>query len=316
VRIDSTKTITLPNPAPFRKVLNKDSAEFIPLTDETSSLNAMEFIAAEDRGLPRITVNLGWCTYNKTILESPEVEIMAGGLNEKTPEAAAIWRQGNLLEFGFEIAPDKMNETGRAMLFNSIVYIAKFTQDRPIAHVPLSAVNRLPRRSELSSWAADERMSIKMLEEYMAAETIAAEPAKDRASYRRWLAAVLPYLYPDDRLQYHIDAEAQSLGIRSDQPDFPHKALAILRSGGPKAAAARIILERYIPEGPAKGADATTWERWIKQNSAYLFFSEASGVRWYVDPLARRRGVPTASLRGPARADVADPAGPSKKKGR
>ena len=131
----------------------------------------------------------------------------------------------------------------------------------------------------------------------MAAETIAAVPAKDRASYRRWFAAVFPYLYLTTGCST-IDAEAQSLGIRSDQPDFPHKALAILRSGGPKAAAARIILERYIPEGPAKGADATTWERWIKQNSAYLFFSEASGVRWYVDPLARRRGVPTASLRG------------------
>ena len=68
---------------------------------------------------------------------------MAGGLNEKTRSSGDL-APGNLLEFGFEIAPDKMNETGRAMLFNSIVYIAKFTQDRPIAHVPLSAVNRLP----------------------------------------------------------------------------------------------------------------------------------------------------------------------------
>ena len=84
---------------------------------------------------------LGWCTYNKTILESPEVEIMAEGKNEKTPKQRRSGQES--LEFGFEIAPDKMNETGRAMPFNSIVYIAKFTQTAPL-HMSRSAVNRLP----------------------------------------------------------------------------------------------------------------------------------------------------------------------------
>ena len=67
----------------------------------------------------------------------------------------------------------------------------------------------------------------------------------------------------------------------------------------------RILLERYIPQGPGKGADVDTWEKWIKENEPYVFFSESGGLRWYIDPLARKRKAPTARLRGPLRADIA-----------
>ena len=46
----------------------------------------------------------------------PEVEILCGGINDKTARAAGLWRQGNLLHFGFEQSPAELNETGRVML--------------------------------------------------------------------------------------------------------------------------------------------------------------------------------------------------------
>ena len=33
------------------------------------------------------------------------------------------WRQGNLLHFGFEQSPAELNQNGRALLVNAIVYI-------------------------------------------------------------------------------------------------------------------------------------------------------------------------------------------------
>ena len=55
----------------------------------------------------------------------------------------------------------------------------------------------------------------------------------------------------------------------------------------------------------APDAAAEAWSAWIGAHRDVLFFSESGGYRWYVDPLAKRRGVPTAKLRGPARADAA-----------
>ena len=45
------------------------------------------------------------------------------------------------------------------------------------------------------------------------------------------------------------------------------------------------------------------WSGWYLAHEPYLFYSEWGGYRWYVDPLAKRRGVPTKDLRGSKRAD-------------
>jgi hypothetical protein len=47
---------------------------------------------------------VGWCSYADDFKDLPELEYFCGGINEKTPTAAALWRQGNLLHFGFECA--------------------------------------------------------------------------------------------------------------------------------------------------------------------------------------------------------------------
>jgi hypothetical protein len=71
---------------------------------------------------------------------------------------------------------------------------------------------------------------------------------------------------------------------------------------GEDADRARRMLERYAPEGPGRDATSQAWAEWWKTNADYLFFGDAGGYRWYLDPLAKMRGVPTAQLRGPKRA--------------
>ena len=43
---------------------------------------------------------------------------------------------------------------------------------------------------------------------------------------------------------------------------------------------------------PGASADAVAWEKLVAGDSPYLFYSELGSYRWYVDPLAKKRGVP------------------------
>jgi len=53
------------------------------------------------------------------------------------------------------------------------------------------------------------------------------------------------------------------------------------------------------------GNDAAAWTKWWQENGSYVFYSELGCYHWYIDPLAKKRGIPTKDLRGPARADKA-----------
>ena len=75
-----------------------------------------------------------------------------------------------------------------------------------------------------------------------------------------------------------------------------------LEQDGEHSARARRLLARYVAGGPGDEASPAAWARWRKANRGFLFFGEIGGYRWYVDPLAKLRGVPTAGLRGLARA--------------
>src|SRR5205085_7062004 len=78
----------------------------------------------------------GRCVYTYEHAQAPELEAVCGGINGKTPLAGAVFRQGNLLHFGFNLAPADMNETGQTLFINCVAYAARFTDDRPIVRTP------------------------------------------------------------------------------------------------------------------------------------------------------------------------------------
>jgi len=67
---------------------------------------------------------------------------------------------------------------------------------------------------------------------------------------------------------------------------------ADLGRAGKEAERARRMLERYAPEGPGRDANALAWADWWRANADCLFFGEAGGYRWYLDPLAKVRVRP------------------------
>lgn len=57
-------------------------------------------------------------------LDSPDCEVISGGINTKSPEAVAIGRQGSFLMWGFETAPSNMTDSAKDAFTNCVAYIA------------------------------------------------------------------------------------------------------------------------------------------------------------------------------------------------
>jgi hypothetical protein len=245
----------------------------------------------------------GWCTYPRGMSEAPEVEVFCGGINAKTATAAALWRQGNLFHYGFDLSPEEMNEWGRALLVDAITYIARFTEDRPIMETPSpfagQEVITRPRIEQVIARGADWWDYLKS---YFDQGALATAGVKDLASFARWYPTVRDYLSPNAEGLLRVDEDARAMQLNPGRREFFDRTVAELGRPGREAGRARRMLEHYAPEGPGRDATAQAWADWWSANADYLFFGEAGGYRWYLDPLAKARGVPTARLRGPARA--------------
>jgi hypothetical protein len=134
--------------------------------------------------------------------------------------------------------------------------------------------------------------------------TLASFNWRDRSTGRDWIQTNAAWLHPGLGNRLQIDLEAKTLGVPFDAPDFLPKTIAALDRESSRTSAA-ILLARYAPDGPGKDASAESWQKWWRDNSPYLFYSELGCYRWYIDPLAKQRRVPTKDLRGPLRADAA-----------
>ena len=192
-KIDCNKTVTISTPPAFQDEIKQPTIQVLPLVDDMNR-NWM----------------MGWCTYSTEFAAYPDVEYFSGGVNHKTPTAAAVWRQGNLLHFGFEQSPTEMNQTGRDLLLNSIAYISQFSQDRPIAYTPSPfSVNVARSRREttniLANWPTQWLPA--MIGERFSPALATQLQAKSRQELVAWAAANAKFLRPDQNNQYEIDQD-------------------------------------------------------------------------------------------------------------
>ncbi|HKA06915.1 MAG TPA: hypothetical protein VKD71_06625 [Gemmataceae bacterium] len=284
--IDIKKTTAVDTPEAFRDEIKSAKIEVLPLARDTKGRLAP-----------------GWCTYTYEHDGAPELEVICGGINSKTPKAGAVWRQGSLLHFGFDLAPAEMNDTGRALLVNAVAYIARFPDDRPIVHTPCVFVQgkRLVDRDYLARRLRQPKPDLSGLP-YFFAKGDFEKHLKDKSleEVSSWYKRERDYLRADADGKLAVDAQARDFGVPPAGSEFLVKASAAL--GGPRAADARRLLVRYAPDGPGDNGSAADWATWVEKNRDYVFFSDTGGYRWYLDSLAQRRGVPTAELRGPVRA--------------
>jgi hypothetical protein len=284
--IDLTKTTRIPTPADFKDEIKAPEIEVIPLVKDF-----------QRDWFP------GWCSYSRTFEQDPEVEFFCGGVNHKTPTAAAIWRQGNLLHFGFEQSPAEMNETGQKLLLNAIAYISHFVGDRPIAVKRSAFLGQVSRtRKAIQKDLESPKSPSERLAEDLAGELWATVAAMTPEARIAWAETNARFLHPNTARRMERDTDLAALGLPFDSPEFFDKAIAGLREGGAAADRAKKLLQRYVQASPVdKSVDG--WTAWWRENKAYLFGSDEGEYLWYIDGWAKRRGVPTQEFRGPSRAD-------------
>lgn len=286
--IDTKSMIERPTPKAFRPPETNATVAMLPLVRDA----AKQWRA-------------GWCTYPDGFDENPDIEIFCGGENEKMARAAACWRQGNLLHFGFEQSPAEMNESGQRLLLNSIAYISRFTEDRPIAVTPSVFGGSVAYPRAYLDRRLGEKGDAGDAAWLLSDRTLEQLKPLSRDDVRRWHAEHRPYLHPGADLKLEVDEDARALVAPIDRVEFFDKTIAALRRDGKDALRASSLLARYAPTEVAGHDSASAWEKWLKENRSYLFFSDQGDYRWYVDPLARKRGTRSAELRGPMRASNA-----------
>jgi hypothetical protein len=288
-KIDRTKTTTIPTPKDFQDVVKAATIQIIPLVNDVNAHWPMP----------------GWCTYTRDFAENPDLEVFSGGVNHKTPAAAGLWRQGNLLHFGFEQSPADLNEVGQHMLLNSIAYISRFTQDRPIAYTPSVFAGKVaPSRIAIPRRLADPSYRIEWVTEAFAPALAKELDGHSREYLVKWAQTTGLFLRPNADAQLEFDADLQALNIPFDDQRFLDAIRqAITLDDHPDQARTRRLIQRYLPPETHKLADAAL-AAWLAENRPYLFPSDAGDYKWYIDPLAKVRKTPTKDLRGPARADA------------
>ena len=283
--IDTRATKAVPTPKSWQSQITAPEVQVLPLRDTPRAGQA------------------GWCTVGIGLEDTPDVEVMCGGINSKQPQHAGLWRQGHLLHFGFEETPALLNATGKALLENSICYAARFTEDRPIVVTQSSFTSKtIPRSRQNVRHALDQPAATsKGIAAWFGGETRAALEAMAVEDARRWFTQNHGFLGADEKGFLVIDQDVERLGVALEAKGFLARALASAAEDPRRALA---LLARRVPEGPGVGASLDAWREFLAGNGGYLFFSEAAGYVWRLDPLAKQRGIPSAELRGSRRASA------------
>ncbi len=282
--VDFDETIEVPTPDAWSGKVETDSVNILPIVSR---------IAGDYRD--------GWCTYTYEHMQAPELEIICGGINAKTPKASAIWRQGYLTHFGFEQTPEDMNANGRAMLVNTICYAAKLAEDRPI--IRRSADARILDRGSIDRLIKNPKRDLsRYLDWYFAPNLRDQLSDMDRKELGEWYAEARHFIRADRRGKFVLDESAKELNIPPDSREFIAATIAAAYGGNAdRAATAKELLERYLPSGPHEADTLKAWSTWRQENEDYLFFSDTGGFHWYIDPLAKKLGKSPQDLKGSLR---------------
>lgn len=142
------------------------------------------------------------------------------------------------------------------------------------------------------------------LEYYLSAEAFTETDGMTREEVGKWYRANRGYLRANERGKFLIDEDARKFGIDTNKQKFFEQATTVDPQDADRVKLAQKLLTRYASDGPGEDVKLSVWKEWWTTNRDFLFFTDTGGFCWLIDPLAKSRGVPSASLRGPARASV------------
>lgn len=132
--------------------------------------------------------------------DSPDCEVIAGGINSKGPNAVALGREGSFFHWGFAASPSGMTESGQRAFVNAIAYIHKFDGQAPLvkktSRARESILDTLQRGKSL---VADHAHSVERAKEHNAKRdaALAAQKVRDLTEEEQRLVKYDAWETPD-----------------------------------------------------------------------------------------------------------------------
>jgi len=221
--------------------------------------------------------------------DSPDAEVLSGGINSKGPRAVTLGRQGNFFLWGFFGDPSLMTPSARKVFVNTIHYMKKFD-----GHVPLVAKKASSREFalELPRFLKEyERM-----EEYVEksfSEGVKEATRLDADKLASYLEANLEYLHATGHT-FDVDADARALGISNRTVEILDVLAKRWKANAQDAMSQRLIRRYVKPEG---FESSQAFETWVSENRPFLFFSDVGGYRWLINVHAKKMKVGEAVVK-------------------
>lgn len=198
--------------------------------------------------------------------DSPEAEVISGGVSSKALNAVAIARHGNFFHWGFAASPAYLTEEAKPVLANAIVYIAQFDGQGIIARKYNETIATRASIKEFVYTASEEGYQ-EMVEMNDAANTMLEERKKNIQAKQ----AKGETLTEEDRM--YLNFTPMPMKSREE------------------------MLQLIMPEYFAMfGTDGDAYARYFDENRDYLYGGE-SRYSLVLDEDAKSLGIPNNDIR-------------------
>jgi hypothetical protein len=236
----------------------------------------------------------GLVTSNIGFEETPDAEMILGGINMKGPKFAAVARHGSVVQWGFHGKFNDFTDAGRRLFLNTLAYAAAHRGDR------VEVLRQFETRDGVAAlfdiymamYLAEpqgKEMLKAAVQRYFPGVEPPAEALEKSEAGRAWLRGFVDYLRPmtgrdvPSAYALAIDEDCRTLGIGSRRPEFLG-ALAKRLEANANDPLAALLIDRYVP-----GVAPAAFAAWLKENKEKLYYTESGGYVWRV------RGVPAPS---------------------
>lgn len=196
--------------------------------------------------------------------DSPEAEMISGGVSAKSWDAVAIGRHGNFLHWGFAASPDGMTEEAQNVFANAIVYIAAFAGQTPIAR---KYNDRIITRHDIALRAF----------------------SATRRAYDQDVEAQKGYAAMMEETKQKA-MEKQSRGEKLEQME----QIALNYRPQPSPSYEETLQERFPALYKQFGADEEAYADYYRDNAPYFY---PQGYDFFIDEDVRSLGIPNNDIR-------------------
>lgn len=293
VKVD-VKTETIKAPA------NYDYREFKGRWKDPSK---MPVIKTHNTKPPTKDISWGYAIYDDGgLADSPDVELICGGVTGKGPSYYSILRHGNYMLWGFSSTPSDFTQQGKELFLNCMHYMASLKEEYPLVKMLMHSRKAIINTIEHTRV---NKAFFSHLPWYIPEETM-KKWGKNLDELEKWYKENEAYLvgkegkYDKDKKRldrtFNPDEDAKKLGTPNNSVASLGKWIELLGSDNEETQKrALALIKRYV--SCATFTEKAEWKKWYDENKDYIFFSDVGGFKFFVDELARKAKKSTKDYR-------------------